>query len=283
LYVVDVTAAERGCTERVTAWRPAVPGVAEVFHAHFTDHAYPLHTHDAWTLLIVDDGAVRFDLDRHHHGALRSQVTLLPPHVPHDGRAATPRGFRKRVLYLESEQLPPGLIGAAVDRPGWSDPMLRRRIHQLHGALAQPGEELAAQSRLVLIRERLDQWLRRRVTPPPSVPDPGLADRLRDLLDAHVVDGLTLDTAAELLHAHPTHLVRAFTQRHGLPPHRYLTGRRVELARGLLLDGARPVEVATAAGFYDQAHLTRHFKRMVGVGPARFARSSGRPRPVGVA
>jgi AraC-like DNA-binding protein len=267
-----VTAAERGRTERVTAWRPAVPGVAEVFHAHFTEHAYPLHTHDAWTLLILDDGAVRFDLDRHQHGALRSQVTLLPPHVPHDGRAATPGGFRKRVLYLEPGQLPAGLIGAAVDRPGWSDPVLRRRIHQLHGALAQPGEELAAQSRLALIRERLDQWLRRRVGPPPAALDPDLADRLRELLDAHVVDGLTLDAAAELLHAHPTHLVRAFTGRHGLPPHRYLTGRRIELARRLLLEGRRPAEVAMAAGFYDQAHLTRHFKRMVGVGPARFAR-----------
>ncbi|MBO0851056.1 MAG: AraC family transcriptional regulator, partial [Pseudonocardia sp.] len=254
-----MTAVERGRSERVAAWRPAVPGIAEVFHARFTEHAYPLHTHDAWTLLIVDDGAVRFDLDRHQHGALRSQVTLLPPHVPHDGRAATPSGFRKRVLYLELEQLPPALIGAAVDRPGWSDPVLRRRIHQLHGALAQPGEELAAQSRLTLIRERLDQCLRRDVAPPRSVRDPGLADRLRDLLDAHIVDGLTLGAAAEQLHAHPTHLVRAFTQRHGLPPHRYLTGRRVELARRLLLNGRRPAEVATAAGFYDQAHLTRHF------------------------
>ncbi|WP_028927581.1 helix-turn-helix transcriptional regulator [Pseudonocardia acaciae] len=257
--------------ERVTAWRPAVPGVAEVFHAHFVEHVYPMHTHDAWALLIVDDGAVQFDLDLHLHGALRTQVTLLPPHVAHDGRAATPHGFRKRVLYLDSEQLPLDLIGAAVDRPGWSDPVLRHRIHQLHRALAQPGEELAAQSRLSLIRERLDQQLRRAVTGPAAVRDPGLAERLRDLLDAHVVDGLTLDAAAELLHAHPTHLVRAFTRRFGLPPHRYLTGRRIELARRLLLDGLRPAEVATAAGFYDQAHLSRHFSRMVGTGPARFA------------
>jgi hypothetical protein len=98
-----------------------VPGITEVFHAHFVGHAYPAHTHDAWTLLIVDDGAVRFDLDRHHHGALCSQVTLLPPHVPHDGRAATPLGFRKRVLYLETDLLGTELIGAAVDRPGWAD------------------------------------------------------------------------------------------------------------------------------------------------------------------
>jgi len=135
----------------VTAWRPDLPGVAEVLHAHFIDHAYPAHTHEVWTLLIVDDGAVRFDLNRHEHGALRGLVTLLPPQVPHDGRAATAHGFRKRVLYLDPEVLGTDLIGAAVDRPGWADPALRLRIHQLHGMLDQPGERLAAQSRLALL------------------------------------------------------------------------------------------------------------------------------------
>ena len=57
---------------------------------------------------------------------------------------------------------------------------------------------------------------------------------------------------------------------HGVPPHPYLTGRRVELARRLLLAGQRPAEAAVAAGFYDQAHLTRHFRRYLGVSPARY-------------
>ena len=101
---------------QVTAWRPAVSGVTEVFHARFVDHVYPMHTHEAWTLLLIDAGAVRYDLDGHEHAALDSEVTLLPPHVPHDGQAATPYGFRKRVLYLEPALLGEDLISAAVDR-----------------------------------------------------------------------------------------------------------------------------------------------------------------------
>ncbi|MGY1840981.1 MULTISPECIES: helix-turn-helix domain-containing protein [unclassified Modestobacter] len=62
--------------------------------------------------------------------------------------------------------------------------------------------------------------------------------------------------------------------RHGLPPRRYLTGRRVDRARRLLLAGVPPAEVATAAGFYDQAHLTRHFRRMLGTTPAAYVRSA---------
>jgi AraC-like DNA-binding protein len=265
LYVLDVAA-------DTVAWRPDVPGVVEVFHARFTDHAYPAHTHDTWTLLLVDDGAVTFDLHRHSHGAMRSLVTLLPPHVPHDGRAATPSGFRKRVLYLDAGVLDPALIGRAVDAPGMRDAALRDRISRLHATLGSPGEALQAESRLALVSDRL----RRHLTDRPNataVRDAGLADRLRSLLDASVPSGLSLvDAATELGHSAP-YLVRAFTREYGLPPHRYLTGRRVDLARRLLLDGRPPAAVVTEAGFYDQSHLSRHFVRMLGTTPTRYARS----------
>lgn len=248
-------------------------GVAEVFHADFVDHAYPAHTHDAWTLLIVDDGAIRYDLDRTEHGTVGAEVTLLPPHVAHDGRSATRHGFRKRVLYLDTWVLGEELIGAAVGTPSLSDPRLRDRIHRLHRALVHPGDAFEAESRLAFVRERLSDHLRTRPdggAPAPSRPD-AVADRLRELLDARLTTGTTLVEAAATLAAHPTHLVRSFTRRYGLPPHRYLTGRRIDLARRLLLAGMPPAEVAVSAGFYDQPHLTRHFRRYLGVGPARFA------------
>jgi AraC-like DNA-binding protein len=255
----------------ITAWHPPVEGIREVFHAHFTTHAYPSHTHEAWTLLLVDDGVVRYDLDRHEHGAIRSAVTLLPPGVPHDGRSARPSGFRKRVLYLDPSVLDPTLVGAAVDRPSLADPSLRDRVHRLHTTLAARTEDLEAQSRLAFVVERLTGHLRPRARPEPAAA--GLAHRLRDLLDATLPAGLALTDAAAELGAHPTSLVRAFSTAFGIPPHRYLTGRRLELARAHLLDGVPVAEAATRAGFYDQAHLTRHFTRLLGIGPGGYLRS----------
>lgn len=272
--------------DTVTAWRPEVPGIAEVLHAHFTRHAYPAHVHSTWTLLIVDDGAVRYDLDRHPHGTAGAPVTLLPPGVAHDGRSATGDGFRKRVLYLEAGVLGPDVLGrdgtgTAVDRPGLDDPLLRDRLDSLHRTLGDPHQALHAQSRLAFVVERLAGHLTGGAPAPPGPApgDPGLADRLRELLDARVRPGLTLDEAAAMLHAHPTHLVRAFSREFGIAPHRYLDGRRVDLARRLLLDGAAPADAAQVAGFYDQAHLTRRFARTLGVTPARYAaggRSAGK-------
>ncbi|WP_028804381.1 helix-turn-helix transcriptional regulator [Streptomyces sp. 142MFCol3.1] len=262
----------------ITAWRPGVPGVVEVFHAHYTEYAYPMHVHEAWTLLIVDDGAVRYDLDRHEHGTPHDTVSLLPPYVPHNGSPVTEDGFRKRVLYLDLSMLDESWIGPATDGPDLVDPVLRRRVGQMHTALAHPGDELEAESRLTLVAERLRGRLRPRVAGTPARRDRPLARRLRELLDERLVAGLTLDEAAGLVHAHPAHLVRAFSEAYGIAPHQYLMSRRVDRARRLLLDGGAPGEVAAATGFYDQSHLGRHFKRLVGVTPGRYARTGiGRP------
>lgn len=271
-------------TSTVSAWKPPVPGIAEVFHARFTDHAYPVHVHDTWALMILDGGRVDFALDRERHGlGVSDAVVLLPPGVAHDGRTVTEAGFRKRVLYLDASVLPEHLTGAAVDAPLLFDGVLRRRVHGLHRALGTPEvpsgavDALETGSRLAFVREHLHRRLvgrAGRAAPAYAAPGAGVAVRLRELLDARVVEGITLDeAAAELGHPHPTQLIRSFRAAYGLPPHAYLTGRRVAVARRLLLAGVRPAEAATAAGFYDQAHLTRHFGRHVGTSPARFVRS----------
>ena len=254
-----------------------------------TSHVYPMHTHESWTLLIVDDGMIRYDLDRHEHGALHQAVTLLPPRVPHNGRAATSLGFRKRVVYLDRSCLPASLIGRAVDRPVLFDPLLRQRIGQLHGALDEPGEELEAESRLAFVAERLQQHLGGHsvsasnasaspasASPVSASPVRGtvVAQRLRELIDTGFHEKVTLRQASEVIHAHPAHLVRMFSREFGISPHQYLTGRRVDLARRLLLDGMPPSVAAVTVGFCDQSHLNRSFKRLLGTSPGRYASGS---------
>jgi AraC-like DNA-binding protein len=267
LYVRDV-----GGNAVIRAWQPEVVGIREVLHASFTEHAYPSHTHDTWALLMVDDGVVAYDLDRHEHGALRGVVSVLPPGVPHDGRSMTAGGFRKRVLYVEPEVIGADLVGRAVDHPGIRDPALGDGIGHLHEVLAgRHRDPFEADSRLALVVDRLRRHLGPRGAPR-LVPAPALAHRLRSVLDDRVTEPVTLVEVARELQASPAHLIRTFGHQFGISPHRYLTGRRVERARALLLAGERPSDVAVAVGFHDQSHLSRHFKAMLGVPPGRFAR-----------
>ena len=98
-----------------------------------------------------------------------------------------------------------------------------------------------------------------------------LARRLREPLDDRFTQSFTIAEAAHLLGAHPSHLARTFAHAYGIPPHRYVTGRRVGLARHLLLDGTSPADAAFAVDFHDQARLTRHFRHVLGTTPGTFA------------
>ena len=249
-----------------------MPGIREVFHARFAEHVYPAHSHDTWTLLVVDDGAVRYDLDRQPHGTGRHEVTVLPPHVVHDGRPATSHGFRKRVIYLDAEVIGAHLVGASVDRPDLADPALRQAVDAVHGLLDGADDALEAESRLAFVVERIRRHLRGgrpTTTAGPAATSPsGYAPCSTPASPRNT----TLADAAQQLAATPTHLVRSFTRTYGVAPHAYVLGRRIALARERLLDGQPAADVAAGVGFYDQAHFTRHFRRHVGTTPARYAR-----------
>jgi AraC-like DNA-binding protein len=277
LYDPAVTATPTEALDTVRAWKPSVPGVREVLHARHVQHAYPVHTHDVWTVLLVDEGAIRYDLDGRTRRADRSMVSILPPYVVHDGRPAAGDGYRKRVIYIEPDVIGESLIGAAVDRPASPDPGLWQAVSALDDALACIDDALEAETRLHLVAERIrgvmgtrhpgdGLWRDRRATD-------ATAEAFRAYLEAHLFEPITIAAAAEQLGTHPTHVARCFKEIFGIAPHAYVVARRLEVARDRILDGQPLADVATEVGFFDQAHLTRRFKRFLGVTPGRFPHS----------
>ena len=101
------------------------------------------------------------------------------------------------------------------------------------------------------------------------------ARRLRAVLRyirEHLHATLTLRDLAAVAHLSPYHFARRFKESTGLSPHRYIIARRIERAKELLRgeEELTLAQVAARAGFWDQGHFTRHFKRLVGVTPRRF-------------
>ena len=256
----------------VRAWKPPVPGVREVLEARFAEHAYPPHTHDVWTLFLVDEGAVRYDLDRTERTAERAMVSLLPPHVVHDGRPATSDGYRKRAIYLETDVLGEHLVGRAVDRPFLRDPSLRGRVAALHDALGRADDAFEAEVRLHDVAERLRSAMGE------ATPDLAadarrhrdLAEALRAYLDERLFESPTMAEAAVHLGASPTQLARAFSDAFAIPPHAYVDGRRLEIARARILDG-HPVGGRRRRGRVRRPGPPHpRFKRFLGTTPGQF-------------
>lgn len=93
------------------------------------------------------------------------------------------------------------------------------------------------------------------------------AAALSPTLEAAGIRQMTRRIHAALDSPHPSHLVRVFSRTYGMAPHQYLIGRRVDLARRLLADRHTAADAANLSGFHDQSHMTRHFRRILGITP----------------
>ena len=92
---------------------------------------------------------------------------------------------------------------------------------------------------------------------------------LRECIAAGVRQGddLSLSELAETVGLSPSYLIRSTRRKTGLTPHGLVLQERVEHAHGLLLAKTPAAEAAVLAGFYDQAHLIRQYRRHFGVTP----------------
>jgi AraC family transcriptional regulator len=98
-------------------------------------------------------------------------------------------------------------------------------------------------------------------------------NRVADYLEEHFDENVSLSTLAELARLSPFHFSRAFKQSFGMPPHRYLVGRRLERAKGLLADTDTPVtNIAIAVGYLDTSSFTTAFRKHTGLTPTRYRR-----------
>lgn len=107
--------------------------------------------------------------------------------------------------------------------------------------------------------------------------------RVIDYMHRNHASGVVLDELAEVARLSSSRLSHVFRESVGVSPHQYLIMHRVHRAKTLLCKQVPPAQVATATGFVDQAHLTRHFKRLTALTPGQYAASTIVPQPPVVA
>jgi AraC-like DNA-binding protein len=258
----------------------AVAGV-DLLRARYVTHRYGRHSHETYTFGLIEAGVEEFEYGSSLLRAGPGAVALLDPDVVHTGHAATAWGWAYRVLYPQVS-----VVTEVAAELGWRggtprfpqtvlyDPASAALLRSAHRA-AECGDQLASST---LLTTALAGLLSAHAAagpaggPSPVKKAPDAVGAVRDLLAERLADPPTLAELAMLTGLSQFALLRAFRAATGLPPHAYLNQLRVRRARRLLDDGLPAAEVAARTGFADQAHLTRHFKRVVGVPPAAYQR-----------
>ncbi len=111
----------------------------------------------------------------------------------------------------------------------------------------------------------------------PSGPErlePRLVRSAKDYLADNFADNIQLGEVAVAFGVNGFHLTRAFKKSTGLAMHAWLVQHRVERARAMLIRGTAPSNAAASCGFSDQPHMTRWFRRLLGMTPREVQRMS---------
>jgi AraC-like DNA-binding protein len=152
---------------------------------------------------------------------------------------------------------------------------LKNRLDHVFGAILPGTTAMELESSVVEFVASMAGELVDRTSRPPSLradSDWGAAEVVRACLSEDASATLDLTSLANQTGMSRFQALRAFKRRYGLPPHTYQLRVRLGLAQKSLREGLQPAHVAAEYGFVDQSHLTRHFKRMMGVTPAQYAR-----------
>jgi AraC-like DNA-binding protein len=236
--------------------------------------AFSPHRHDTYTVALTVAGVQAFNYRGAMRHSLPGQVLILHPDETHDGHCCDEAGFIYRAAYvppthiqavLGGTELPfvvngisanPALIAAVVsmviDCAGVEDPAayedaLYDLAHALNVEAGRVSTVRTANRTAVM--------------------------RAREFLETAVVFGARLDQLEQISGCDRWQLSRDFRALLGTSPYRYLQHRRIDLAKQLLREGAKLAEAAHGAGFADQSHFGRTFRKAVGFTPKEWLRS----------
>jgi len=260
-------------------WRAEELGSAELLCGSFADYAYDIHTHDKACFALLIRGAIRIKMRGSEFTARAGEIYAIDAEEPHEGWSIDDAGWSLRTLYVELTRLRTFLGDCGVSDkwvpilagPIIRDPELALLFRDVHCRSENSAPPLGCEEAYLRFIARLFERHTLHAGVKIDATREAQAVRLaRDFLDDHLEDRVGLGDIAAAAGLPPFRLFRAFERATGMSPHTYQRQARIRLATSLLRRGCSLCDVAATAGFADQAHFTRSFRRSLGITPGAY-------------
>ena len=234
----------------------------------------PRHEHDCAYVCFVRQGGFSERYGRRRRECGPQTLAFHPPgeehleHI-HDTRVLSfnielPPGWIERVTGVPDAT---GALAAFEDEPGGRLSWLAAALFREFRSPA-PSPFVLEESIATLLAEAAGESAPR---PGAGASSPGWLEDVRERVHEEFATPADLADLAATAGVHPVHLAQSFRRRFGVPVGEYRRRRQIGRACRALAGADDPLaEVGAAAGFFDQAHLTRTMKRYTGFTPARY-------------
>jgi len=256
----------------------------DVLHAYYVQHAYPRHSHDYYVISLIQQGRQSFTHKGSKHTTPPGGVIFINPGEVHTGEAADSQGFELRSIYpaiSHVETIMQELRHRSTSVPFFNnvrvdDPWSAKAILSLHGSLFESSTPLETESRFIWV---LTHLVKRYAAIPANEQRLGnertAIYKARTYIDECFAQGVSLHELSKYVSLSPFYLLRAFCAEVGMPPYAYLESVRIRHTQRLIETGKPLAEIAAEVGFSSQSHMTRSFKKIIGVTPGQYAHQIG--------
>ena len=265
--------------------RLSVLGGLDVTHIAYDQRAVSRSLHDTYFVGVAEGSPHLLWARGRRWRVTEGLLVALGPGEVHGMEQIGVGSWGYRSIYPSADQLlhiGSGPRRSPLDfrKPVVEDGEISRSLRCLHAGLLSASDYLhdadaafASTLRLLVERHAVAESV-------PAIPgEHEAATRAREFIHANYRQRIRIDTLAEHVGLSPYHLIRVFHGSIGIPPYTYVDELRVAKARSLLSEGLSISDAAYLTGFSDQSHLTRHFKRALGITPGVYCRSRrGRER-----
>lgn len=256
-------------------------GGLEMVNAQYRQKNFAKHCHESYTVSVIKTGIQKFYRSGEQHFAPEHSIILVNADDVHTGQAADGIGWSYQAIYpLESH-----FKKLALDI-GWGnnfapyfpkavvyDPELAQEFRHLFNCLYHESNKLFREACLnSALTKLMVKHGRSRKTLPNEQTNKQALIKAKQYLNNHLNDNVSLEELSNEVNMSAYHLVRQFQLFYGLPPHAYQLQQRLKQSKALLQKGFSVVDTSILLGFHDQSHFHRHFKKVVGITPGKYAK-----------
>jgi AraC-like DNA-binding protein len=250
-------------------WRdPALPFIEARSVDDGRKVCYAPHAHESFCVGAITGGRSTYVSGDSHQQVSAGTVVLMNPGVVHTCNPIEGEAWSYLMLYVDLPWMQ-GLGFQPFEVLSSSSHALYQDLCQLHALLVD--EQFSSASKHTALRIFFSELIRQ--LPARGLNTGQVNPRLlaaAAFIREHCTQPLRLQEIGEAAELSTSYLIRAFKQHFGLTPHGYLIDQRVQFARARLRRGGLIAEVALEAGFADQAHLQRAFKRQLAATPGHY-------------
>ena len=235
---------------------------------------YARHSHEIFSIGAITSGCCNYLHEKTSHGIHAGTVVLMNPGEVHACNPMDDQPWSYVMLYVDAQwlagiQQASGGLFRPLAATHSQSPGLFMGVTALYAQLIDPHLEVLAKHEAAV---RFFSAMQQELGSPVALRKSASArvERAAEFIDGHFLKTLRLQDICAAANLSEAYLIRAFEQHYHMTPHAYLINRRIQHAQAQLREGALIADIAQQAGFADQAHFQRAFKKHLAATPGQY-------------